>query len=467
MERYAHHGLHHKAGTIGDDLGNADKSLYQIRDELNREEGIWVAYLSENPNTRTDQLTRTYLSEHDGYIFGADYYFPDSRIQSMVDSAIYAYRASGEAAFDTISSGALNSDNLFPIVRNATHAVAYGLADRAKELGFNNRLIGPLSEVLSESDAKSAHTVESNLATAKQGGTTFTHSLSRNPATQTEQVKLSYGALYDGYIFSSAYSIPDADAQSVVDYALFIYESNKDNDAWINIITPDDPIITDAIYPFVLNATDWSTVAHGTLPDLVGKCCSDDIQETSVRPFEDIRANLDGDGTAWVEYTFYNPNTGTDQLKRTWLVERDGLIFGAGYYILDSRVQAIAYSGTLDYDQLGEDGALAKIVTGAAPNVPYLFVVDPNTGKTRAQGVAASVTGSSSDWAAAIAAEPNLLDQLEEESGTFVTYQFVNPRTGQDESKRAWLTMHEDLIFGAGYSSDAGRYAAFLRTLFG
>ena len=465
----AHSGLPDRVGTVDGHLSEADKSLSQIRDELDSEEGTWVAYLSENPNTRTDQLTRTYLAEYDGYIFGAGYYFPDSRIQSVVDEAIYAYRSHGDAAFETISSGDLNTGNLWPIVRNSTHVVAYGLVGPAKELGFNyQRLLGPISEVLSQSDARYANTPDSNLATAKKGGTTFTSALNKNPSTQTEQIKISYGALHDGYIFSSAYAVPDADAQSVVDYALFIYESNKENDAWVDIITPDDPVITDDIYPFVMNATTWKGVAHGVLPDRIGVTATS-IQETSVRPFEAVRADLDEDGSAWVTYTFLNPDTGTNQLKRTWLVERDGYIFAAGYYIFDSRVQTIAYDGTLDFDQLGRDAAFAKInVVPDKPNSLYLFVVDPGNGTVQAQGVDPSSVGSSSDWQAALVAEPNLLNKLETENGEFVTYQFLNPTNGQVEPKRTWLTMHEGYVFGAGYyPPDPTGHAAFMWFLFG
>ena len=459
----AHNVLPHRVGSVDGHLSNADRSLYQIRSELDKEDGIWVAYLSENPNTRTTQLTRTYLVEHDGYIFGAGYYYPDSRLQSKVDESVYTYRSLGPEAFDIISSDFF-TDGISQVVRNYTHVVARGSGPGAPQ--FTEPI--PIENAFNIAAARS---LQSNWLAAQQGDGASTASVFTfsSAVTRTEQFLQVYGAFYDGYVFSGTYIVADADAQSVVDYAIHIYESNKVNDAWIDIITPKDTVITDAVYPFVLNASDWSTVAHGTFPDLVGVCCSDAIRETSVKPFETVRAELDRDGTAWVEYNFLNPDTGTDQLKRTWLVEHDGYLFGAGYYISDSRVQAIVYKGTLDYDLRGEDAAFARFNT--IPNEPkslYLFVVDPATEKIVAQGVDSSLIGSTSEWEAALAAELNLMNKLETENGEFVTYTFVNPKTGEEENKRTWLTLHKGYIYGAGYyATDALEYAALLRSLDG
>ena len=80
------------------------------------------------------------------------------------------------------------------------------------------------------------------------------------------QTKRAYGAIYDGYAFLSPYTIADADTQSVTDYARFIYESNRENNAWVDIITPDAPVITDDLYPFVIDAATWTRLADGVVP---------------------------------------------------------------------------------------------------------------------------------------------------------------------------------------------------------
>ena len=441
LETVAHGASPHELGEPYEHLKAADRPLERILADLREDSNTWVAYMSENPGTRTEQLTRAYLSLHDGYIFGSGYYLPDSRVQSMVDEAIYTYRSNSETVFDDINSGVLNRHDIYPIIRNTTHVQAHGTLPH---------LVGPF---VSAQAAKSTEALMTSIQ--QRGGSAWNHILFLNPHTGTEQLKRLWLSIHDGYLFVSSYTVPDADVRSAVDYALFIYESNKENDAWIDIITPEEPVITADVYPFVLNATDWSTVAHGTLPQQVGKCCSYAIQETSIRPFADVVSDLEENGLAWVTYSFLNPDTGTDQFKRTYLELRDGYIFGAGYYILDSQVQGIIWGGFLGYDRGGE-AALAEINTPPEEAIStYLFVVDPTEGAVLAQNVDPDILGGTSDWeaiAASVSVE-DLLADLETERGVWVAYDLTNPVTGELESKRTWLTMQGGLVFGSGYYS--------------
>lgn len=445
LETVAHGAFPLRVGIEYDSLTEADKSLEQILAELRQNEGAWVAYMSENPDTRTEQLTRAYLSLYDGYIFGSGYYFPDSRVQSLVDEALYTYRANSETAFDVINSGDLNRPGIYPVVRNTTHILAHGTFPGPWPLP----------------DVQLARSYEESWAAAENGGGVAWSQYSFiSKFTNTDQIKRAWLNLHDGYLFISTYSVADADTQSVVDHALFIYEANKENDAWIDIITPSDIIITDEIYAFVLDESDWSTVAHGTNPDLLGECCSYAIQETSTRPFAEVLKDLEETGRAWVTYVFLNPDTGTDQYKRTYLEVRDGLIFGAGYYILDSQVQAVAYNGVLEYDHDGRDEAFATF--GVAPEEPvstYMFIVDPDSGTVEAQNVDPDLI-ETTDWEIINTLQEqsveDLLGELEIERGTWVEYEFINPETGEMEIKRTWLTMYDGLVFGSGYyASDA------------
>ena len=62
---------------------------------------------------------------------------------------------------------------------------------------------------------------------------------------------------------------------------------------------------------------------------------------------EDLPARSDADGYrfglvmleatsegTWVDYVHLNPNTGFRELKHSWVVRHDGLIFGSGWYEL-------------------------------------------------------------------------------------------------------------------------------------
>ena len=436
------HGLQPDlVGTADRHLAAADRSLERIMEELRSStQGAWVWYMAQNPATLTDQLTYTYLSLYDGYIFGAGYSLPDSRVQSLVDEAIYTYRNDPESGFEVITSGTLNRVGIHPIVRNTTHILAHGTAPHA---------IGPLPDVQGARSPNATYN-----AAVEGGGTVWSQAIFVHRYTGTDQIKRAWLALHDGYLFVSTYSVPDADTQSVVDHAIFTYESNRENDAWIDIITPEETIITDELYPFVIDAASWTRLADGVVPDRVGK--TETILDAADRSVEDVLADLEANGATWVTYPFHNPSTGIEQLKRTYLQMRDGIIFGSGYYLLDSHVQAAAYGKVLDYNTKGRDAAFAD--TNTIPEqaaYTYVFVVDPITGMVQAQNVDPNLIGSTSDWDAIISDLPvaDLLEEADAEGGAWAGYTFTNPATGEAESKRTWLITHDGLVFGSGYYS--------------
>ena len=440
LEVVAHGLLPDLVGSTDQHLAAADRSLERIMGELHSKEGSWVWYMGQNHATLADQLTRTYLSLHDGHIFGASYSLPDSRIQSLVDEAIYTYRNDPESGFAVITSGTLNRLDIYPAVRNFTHIVAHGTLPH---------LIGPLP---SFQIARSNEGIWN--AVAEGGGTVWSLYSFVNPFTGADQIKRGTNTLHDGYLFASTYTLSDADTRSAVDHAIFTYESNKDNDAWIDIITPDEPVITDDLYPFVINATSWTRLADGVVPDRVGK--AETILDTSIRSVEDVLADLEANEGTWVTYTFHNPSTGIEQLKRTYLQLRDGLVFGSGYYLLDSQVQAAAYGSVLDYNVKGMNATLADIDTiPEQPVSTYVFVADQATGMILAQNVSPDLIGSTSDWDAINSDLPvdEILEGADAEGGAWASYTFTNPVTGDTESKRTWLIPHDGLVFGSGYYS--------------
>ena len=439
LEIVAHGALPGLVGTTAAFLEEADRSLDRIMADLSQGKDVWAAYMAENPGTRTQQLTRTYLYLHDGHIFGSGYFLPDSRIQSMSDEAIYTYRQKGTEAFDIINNGDLNRGNLYPFTRNSTsHMVAHGTLPH---------LLGTLPTAIL---GLPSNTVEE--ATNERGQQLWSDVVLTNPDTGTDQVKRAWRIIHDGHYFGSSYTIPDASAQSMVDYATFIYESNKENNAWVSIITPDKPVTTDEFYPFVIDAATWTRLADGVLPDRVGE--PETILDTADRSLDDVLADLEADGGTWVTYTFHNPSTGTEQLKRTYLQLRDGLVFGSGYYLLDSQVQAIAHSGVIKYKGGGDVFLANTDIPPEEAVSTYLFVVDPETGDTRAQNADPDLIGTP-DWDAIASAlqTAGILEELETEPGAWASYTHTNPATGDTESKRTWLIMHDGLIFSSGYYS--------------
>ncbi len=437
----AHARLPDLVGTTYQHLAEASKPLPTIMAELRAGEdagtGVWIWHMARNLATQTDQLTHTYLVLHKGHIFGASYSLPDIRARSVIDDAIYTYRNDPATGFDVIDSGSLNRIDLFPMVLNGTHILAHGAAPH---------LVEPLPEV------RITRSGDFEQSALEEGYSWWVQFAFFNPHTGITQIQRSLAIIHDGYRFAAPYIIADADTQSVTDYARFTYESNRQNDAWKDIITPDAPIVTDALYPFVIDLESWTRLADGVVPARVGQ--PETILETSGRTVEDVRRDLEENGRTWLTYTFHNPATGVEQLKRTYLQLRDGLVFGSGYYLLDSYVQAVVFSGLLDLDNKGRDATLSAINTVPDDvSTTYAFVVNPQTGGTLAQNVDPARIGGVPDWdaIAAVLSTQGILDAIGEGTGTWVSYPHTSPVTGEQEIKRTWLAMRGGLVFGSGY----------------
>ena len=81
-------------------------------------------------------------------------------------------------------------------------------------------------------------------------------------------------------------------------------------------------------YVFIVGEDD-RIIAH-YLPDRVGLDANELEDSDGYRYGPDI---LEADETGrWVSYVFLNPETGEEQRKHSWVVRRDGLIFGSGWY---------------------------------------------------------------------------------------------------------------------------------------
>ena len=83
-------------------------------------------------------------------------------------------------------------------------------------------------------------------------------------------------------------------------------------------------------YIFIVNL-DGNVVAH-TNQDLLGRDLQGDlgVDVTGYR-FGDVMIGATEDGL-WVDYIFFNPKTGKQDVKHSWVIKHDGLIFGSGWY---------------------------------------------------------------------------------------------------------------------------------------
>ena len=444
----AHGRLPMNVGERFEQLEMADMPLDQIMTQLQDagEDGIWVWHMDFNSATRTDQLTHTYLVLYDGLIFGASIFLPDIRLHAVLDEALYTYRHDPQNGLDVINSGVFNRLGVYPVVLNQTHIIAHGATPH---------FVGPVpsGQALRAPDGREFEDVP-------DGTTYWDEYVFRDPSTGILQVSRGLIYFYDALAFVGYYAIANADVQSVTDYARFTYESNRDDDSWVDIITPDRAITTSDLYPFVIDADSWTRLADGVIPARVGQ--PERILDTSSRTVDEVLDDLRETGGVWVSYKFQNPATGVEQLKRTYLQLKDGLVFGSGFYIFDTHVQAVSHAYVIWLDYFGRDSVI-DFLDGvpSRPYTTYVFAVDAQTNMTLAQRVDPALIDHVYDWDAITdVVSPDVIHEtLRDDLGMWINYMHKNPITGEYEVKRAWLTLHNGIIFGTGYyASDIAAY---------
>ena len=291
-------------------------------DQLQDGAGTWAEYVFVELGSNTDQLKRSWLVLHDGYVFGAGYYYPVyKKIVRVVDSTIALYEEDKENAFASISALAENIDSHYPFVidpyidPDAGRVVAHG--------GFPDVWVGNPTPPLAMGWKNLADTMIENDQVA------WMLLLFANPVSGLDEQKHILLKMHDGYLFCSGYYYQaESKVKNVVQSAIALYESDK-NSAFDTITARSENI--DLHYPFVINPVDKNIVAHGAFPEKVNTQAVI-LSGYADRPVEEILSDLqDGDG-AWVEYVYRVPGTDFEERKRSFLQMHDGYIFGSGYY---------------------------------------------------------------------------------------------------------------------------------------
>ena len=84
-------------------------------------------------------------------------------------------------------------------------------------------------------------------------------------------------------------------------------------------------------YIFITDESDV-TIAHATVPDNIGQSIRGPLGVDSTGyAFGAVMADATEEGM-WVSYVYLNQVTGEEGTKHSWVVERDGLVFGSGWY---------------------------------------------------------------------------------------------------------------------------------------
>ena len=449
----AHGALPERVGTSATPLLQADRPYAQILRDMGSSDGTWVEYVFENPATGMEQSKKSWLVMRDGYVFGSGYYTETDAqaVKRAVSEALAMYDESGEPALARITASAADYDPSEPYV----FVLELSEPPVVAAHGALPERVGKVSKSLTAADRPYAE-IAKDLRSSEG---TWVEYVFTNPATGAEQSKKSWLVMRGDYVFGSGYYVGssawESAAMDAVSEAISTYEES--GGSALEAITASAAGYDSSVpYVFVLDDSDVPTIlAHGALPERVGTEAAPLLQAD--RPYAQILADMRSSEGTWAEYVFTNPATGLEQSKKSWLVMRDGYVFGSGYYT-ETDAQAVKRAVSEAVELYEAHGAAAiEAITGSAadrdPARPYVFVLDGSEEpRVVAHGAFPDRVGSVSTLLLnADRPYARILQDLRGSDGTWAEYVFLNPATDTEQLKRSWLSLRDGYVFGSGY----------------
>ena len=211
-------------------------------------------------------------------------------------------------------------------------------------------------------------------------------------------------------------------------------------------------------YLFVVDENDV-LIGHAATPSLVGLHVRDVLGPDGFPAGLQVVANATPDG-AWVSYTWVNPESGEAQTKHSWVIRRNGLVFGSGWYEPGpskakpaAYTQAVVQRGIDLYNALGLQATLDYYNSSQSLDGPwYLFVFDENdvlighAATPSLVGLHARDVLGPDGFPAGLQVVANATPD-----GAWVSYTWVNPESGEAQTKHSWVIRRNGLVFGSGW----------------
>ena len=431
------------------------------------EEGAWVSYVFENPDTGELQRKNTWVVRRDGLVFGSGWYEPGTTIddpaaftRTFVQQALDLYDAIGHEAAVSFYNSAESIHGQWYVFISDEDDVTLAHATVPANVGRSaDDIVGP--------NAFPAGRLVADGATGDGAWVRYTY---LNPATGESESKHSWVVRYDGLLFGSGWyepgparDDPPAYTRAFVEQAVHLYEvvGRERTVAYYNM--PES--VDGPWYVFILDENDV-TIAHPVLPENVGMR-QDDVLGPNGYPTGRLVADAGTEEGRWVRYTYLNPDSGALEAKQAWVVRRDGLLFGSGWYQpAPAKDDPAAYARALVdqathlHEILGRERAVAYYNSPESVDGPwYVFIADGDgaiiAAPTQPQLIGADMAGLTDANGKAFGREIMAVD----ENGAWVDYVFENPDTGELERKNSWVVRSGGLVFGSGWYEPASAAA--------
>ncbi len=266
------------------------------------------------------------------------------------------------------------------------------------------------------------------------------------------------------FAVSAAAAVPDvsdpgAYTQWFVEQAIARYERDGLMETIAYYNSPES--VDGQWYVFIIS--EESMIVANRDPDLVGLPAADANGPDGFQAGRMAEAAATVEG-AWVDYQFNNPALGRAQIKHSWVVRHDGLVFGSGWYEDGpSKIHAPgAYTQSYVERALELYRVLGREATFEYYNSPesidgewYLFIHSAD-GTRLVNGARADRPG----WLGSnlhgtgvdVTGYDYVDDTLSIDTNDWVSYVFPNPDAElQYQRKHSWIVRQGDLLFGSGW----------------
>ncbi len=430
------------SGPIGTDVNGYDFGADML---TATEDGKWVSYVFNNPATEQIESKHSWVVRYDDLIFGSGWYTdPASYTKFIVDEAVALYEAEGLEAAIEYYNDPENIDGQWYV--GIVDGDGVSLAHYDPAVRGQNIATGPIGTDVTGYD------FGSELLTADESGKWVSY-VYNNPATDELASKHTWLIRHDGLLFGSGwYTDPASYTKFFVDEAIALYEEEGLAAALVYYNTTDS--LDGRWYAFILDEA-GDVIGHYN-PEVVGQNIEGPLgTDATGYEFGSEFVTADESGK-WVSYVFTDPLTGEPASKHSWLIRRDGLLFGSGWYTDPASYTEYFVSQALEYYEAnGREATLAYYNTAESIDGQwYVFVLEDRDGAlyTVAHPSRPELVGTTREridangynYGEAFAA-------VTEASGEWISYLFTHPTTREDAPKHTWVERRGDLLFGAGW----------------
>ena len=253
--------------------------------------------------------------------------------------------------------------------------------------------------------------------------------------------------------------------KAFVDTAIKRYDEEGRMAAITHYSSPDS--VDGEWYLFIADE-EGRIVAHPTVQDNIGRSLNEVLgTDMNGYHFGDDMLSATEEGR-WVDYTYLNPARRNQQeVKHTWVVRHDGLLFGSGWYERSEEAESATKLNPSGYTRAFVEKAINRYESeGREPTIEYynsqssvdgqwyLFIIDENdlivSHATIPENIGQDLKGPlgtdiyGSDFGRKMIAATK--------EGEWVDYFYQNPaEDNRRETKHAWVVRHDGLIFGSGW----------------